>query len=58
MHIKIIGLYFFPEKSIMVQIYLDVLTEYVSPLLEEYQPSIIFLRDGAPLFLVLKSGDF
>ena len=30
-HDKIIGYFFFAEKSITAQIYLDVLTEYVSP---------------------------
>ena len=34
MHDKIIGPFFFAEKSITAQIYLDVLTEYVSPQLE------------------------
>ena len=38
MHDKIIGLFFFIEKSITTQIYLDVLTEYVSPQLEKYRP--------------------
>ena len=31
MHDKIIGPFFFAEKSITAQIYLDLLTEYVSP---------------------------
>ena len=48
MHEKIIGPFFFAEKSIAAQIYLDVLTEYVSPQLEQYQPQVIFQQDGAP----------
>ena len=35
MHDKIIGPFFFAEKSITAQIYLDLLTEYVSPQLEQ-----------------------
>ena len=34
MHDKIMGPFFFAEKSITAQIYLDVLTEYVLPQLE------------------------
>ena len=48
MHDKIIGPFFFAEKSITAQIYLDLLTEYVSPQLEQYQPQLIFQQDGAP----------
>ena len=48
MHDKIIGPLFFAEKSITAQIYLDLLTEYVSPQLEQYQPQVIFQQDGAP----------
>ena len=48
MHDKIIGLFFFAEKSITTQIYLDILTKYMSPQLEQYQPQIIFQQDGAP----------
>ena len=45
---KIIGPFFFAEKSIIAQIHLDLLTEYVSPQLEQYQPQVIFQQDGAP----------
>ena len=45
---KIIGPFFFPEKLITVQIYLDVLTEYVLPQLAQYQPQFIFQQDSAP----------
>ena len=48
MYDKIIGPFFFAEKSIAAQIYLDLLTEYVSPQLEQYQPLVIFQQDGAP----------
>ena len=48
MHDKITGSFFFAEKSITAQIYLDLLTEYVSPQLEQYQPLVIFQQDGAP----------
>ena len=36
MHDKIIGAFFFAEKSITAQIYLDLLREYVSPQLKQY----------------------
>ena len=48
MHDKTIGLFIFAEKSITAQIYLNVLTEYASPQLEQYQPQVIFQQDGAP----------
>ena len=37
-HDKIIGPFSFAEKSITTQIYLDVMTEQMSPQLEQYQP--------------------
>ena len=45
MHDKIIGPFFFAEKSITAQIYLKVLTEYALPQLEQYQPQVIFQQD-------------
>ena len=48
MHDIIIDPFFFAEKSITAQIYLDFLTKYVSPQLEQYQPLVIFQQDGAP----------
>ena len=48
MHDKIIGPFFLAEKSITAQIYLDLLTEYVSPQLEQYQLQVVFQQDGAP----------
>ena len=44
----IIVQFFFAEKSITAQIHLDLLTEYVSPQLEQYQPQVIFQQDSAP----------
>ena len=48
MHNKIISPFFFAEKSITAQIYLNVLTECVLPQLEQYQPQFIFQQDGTP----------
>ena len=47
-HDKTIGAFFFAEKSITAQIYLVVLTEYMSTQLEQYQPQVIFQQDSAP----------
>ena len=58
MHDKIIGPLFFAEKSITAQMYLDVLTEYVSPQLEQYQPQVIFQHNGAPPHWGLKFVNF
>ena len=46
MHDKIIGPFFFAEKSITAQIYLDVLTEYVATQLEQYQSQVIDKLQG------------
>ena len=58
MHDKIIGPFFFAEKSITAQIYLDLLTEYVSPQFEQYQPLVIFQQDGAPPYWGLAVRQF
>ena len=58
MHDKIIGLFFFVEKSSTAQIYLDVWTEYMSPQLEQYQQQVIFQQDGAPPHWGLEVGQF
>ena len=58
MHDKIIGSFFFNEKSITAQIYLGILTEYVSPELEQYQPLVIFQQHGAPPHWVLQFVNF
>ena len=38
----------FSLQRITAQIYLDILTEYTSPQLEQYQPQVIFQQDNAP----------
>ena len=45
---KIIDPFVFAKKSITAQIYLDVLTEYLSPKLEQSQLQGIFQQEGAP----------
>ena len=55
---KVIGLFFFEEKTITADIYLDTLTEYVTPQLEEFQPHILFWQDGAPPHWGLKVCEF
>ena len=57
-HDKIIVPFFFAEKSITAQIHLDLLTEYVSPQLEQYQPQVIFQQDGAPPYWGLEVRQF
>lgn len=47
MHNKVFGPFFFTEKTINANIYLDVLQQFIAPQLEEYQPWIIFQQDGA-----------
>ena len=44
---RIIGPFFFHEASIIADVYLVLLTEYVAPQLIEFQPTIIFQQDGA-----------
>ena len=48
MHDIITSPFFFTEKSITAQIYLDLSTEYASPQLEQYQPQVVFQQAGAP----------
>ena len=48
MHEKTIDPCFFAKKSITARIYLDILTGYVSPQLEQYKLQVIFQQDGAP----------
>ena len=45
---KVFGSFFFEEKTITANIYLDTLTEYVTPQLEEFQPHVFFQQDGVP----------
>ena len=58
MHDKIIGPFFFAEKSIIVKIYLNLSTEYVSPQLEQFEQQVIFQQDGAPPIGVFKFVNF
>ncbi|GBM55079.1 hypothetical protein AVEN_145140-1 [Araneus ventricosus] len=48
MHNKVIGPFFFTEKSITVNVYLDLLQLLIEPQLEEFQSWIMFQQDGAP----------
>ena len=54
----VIGPFVFAEKSNTLQIYLDVLTEYMSPQLEQYQTQVIFQQDTAPPHWGLKICQF
>ena len=45
---RIIGPFFFCKASITADVYLDLLSEYVTPQLIGFQPTIIFQQDGAP----------
>ena len=55
---KVIGPFFFEEKTITADIYLDTLTEYVTPQLEEFQPHVFFQQDGAPPHWGIKVCEF
>ena len=55
---KVIVTFFFDEKTITVDIYLDTLTEYVAPQLEEFQPHIFFQQDEATFHWEIKVRDF
>ena len=54
---KVIGPFFFKEKTITADIYLDILTEYVTPQLEEFQPHV-FQQDEAPPHWGIKVREF
>ena len=45
---RIIGPFFFHQASITADVYLDLLTKYVTPQLIDFQPTITFQQDGAP----------
>ena len=45
---RVIGPFFFDEKTITADVYLDLLTEYVVPQLIHSQSTIIFQQDFAP----------
>jgi len=40
--------YFFSEKLITPQTYVDFLTEYLSPQLEQYRTQVIFQQNSPP----------
>ena len=44
----VIGPFFFHERTITAEVYLDLLTEYVALQLIDSQSTIIFQQDGAP----------
>jgi hypothetical protein len=48
MHNRFNGPFFFSEKTINSDVYLNLLREFVVPQLERLQPTIIFQQDGAP----------
>ena len=48
LHNRIIGTFFFGEKSITAPIYLVLLQLYVISHLEHLQPNILFQQGGAP----------
>ncbi|GBM38955.1 hypothetical protein AVEN_271064-1 [Araneus ventricosus] len=48
MHNKVIEPFFFTEKNITANVYLDLLQLFITPQLEEFQPCITFQQDGAP----------
>ena len=58
MHHQIIGPFIFAESTITANIYLDMLTHYVVPQLEEFQPRVVFQQDGAPPHWGLIVRDF
>ena len=55
---KVIGPFCFEEKTITADIYLDTLTEYVTPQLGEFQPHVFFQQDGAPPHWGIKVHEF
>ncbi|KFM59228.1 hypothetical protein X975_23270, partial [Stegodyphus mimosarum] len=48
MHDRVIGPFFFTEKTVSSVVYLDVLENFVFPQLEELQPHVFLQQDGAP----------
>jgi hypothetical protein len=48
MHDRIIGPFFFVENTVSANVYLDMLTNYAIPQLQDKQPNVIFQQDGAP----------
>ncbi|KFM73496.1 hypothetical protein X975_18609, partial [Stegodyphus mimosarum] len=48
MHDRVIGLFFFTEKTASSVVYLDTLGNFVFSQLEELQPHVFLQQDGAP----------
>ncbi|GBL80159.1 hypothetical protein AVEN_29144-1 [Araneus ventricosus] len=47
MHNKVIGPFFFTEKSITANVYLDLLRLFIAPQFDEFQPWTMFQHDGS-----------
>ena len=47
-HNKVIGPFFFAEKTVRGTTYLDMLEQFFFPQIEQLQPNIVFQQDGAP----------
>ena len=45
---RILGPFFFVEKTITATVYHDLLVEYVAPQLDDLQTSVLYQQDGAP----------
>ncbi|KFM65620.1 hypothetical protein X975_08683, partial [Stegodyphus mimosarum] len=48
MHNRVIGPFFFTEKTVSSVVYLDMLKNFVFLQLEELQPNVFLQQDGAP----------
>ncbi|KFM72979.1 Transposable element Tc1 transposase, partial [Stegodyphus mimosarum] len=48
MHDRVIGPFFFTEKTVSSVVYLDMLENFVFPQLEELHPHVVLQQDGAP----------
>ncbi|KFM67649.1 hypothetical protein X975_03945, partial [Stegodyphus mimosarum] len=48
MHDRVIGPFFYTEKTVSSVVYLDMLENFVFPQLEELQPHVFLQEDGAP----------
>jgi hypothetical protein len=62
-HDRIIGPFFFVENTVSENVYLDMLTNYAIPQLQDRLPNIIFQQDGAPplwqlMFVKLSTQQF
>ncbi|KFM71424.1 hypothetical protein X975_15209, partial [Stegodyphus mimosarum] len=48
MYDRVIGPFFFTEKTVSSVVYLDILENFVFPQLEELQPHVVLQQDGTP----------